>query len=188
MSGTNIRDGEDYLSVQETKEYASVAGTLLYHALDRPDWQFAVGRLMSAVTKPQRKHLAKKKHCLRYMLGRRCCAWLFDYQERPGELVILTDADWASDSERRRSVDCVHIYHGGHMIESSTSTQQVVSLSTAESEFYGIVRGAASGIQLREAFTRLGFTVQLRVLSDFAAARAMTARTGSGRVKHVETL
>ena len=56
MSGTNIRDGEDYLSVQETKEYASVAGTLLYHALDRPDLQFAVGRLMSAVTKPQRVH------------------------------------------------------------------------------------------------------------------------------------
>ena len=45
------------------------------------------------------------KHCLRYMLGRRCCAWVFDYQEWPGELVILTDADWASDSERRRSVD-----------------------------------------------------------------------------------
>ena len=142
---------------------------------------------MSAVTKPQRKHLAMMKHCLRYMLGRRCCAWLFDYQEWPGELVILTDADWASDSERRRSVDCVHIYHGGHLIESSTSTQQVVSLSTAESEFYGIVRGAASGIQLREAFTRLGFTIQLRVLSDSSAARAMTARTGSGRVKHVET-
>ena len=87
MSGTNIRDGEDYLSVQETKEYASVAGTLLYHALDRPDLQFAVGRLMSAVTKPQRKHLAMMKHCLRYMLGRRCCAWLFDYQEWRGELV-----------------------------------------------------------------------------------------------------
>ena len=75
----------------------------------------------------------------------------------------------------------------GHLIESSTGTQQVVSLSTAESEFYGVVRGAASGIQLREAFTRLGFTVQLRVLSDSSAARAMTARTSSGRVKHVET-
>ena len=36
ISGTNIRDSEDYLSVQEMKEYASVAGTLLYHALDRP--------------------------------------------------------------------------------------------------------------------------------------------------------
>ena len=111
---------------------------------------------------------------------------MFDYQEWPDELVILTDADRASDNERRRSVDCVHIYHGGHLIESSTSTQQVVSLSTAESEFYGIVRGAASGIQLREAFTQLGFTVQLRVLSDSSSARAMTARTGSGRVKHVE--
>ena len=26
------------------------------------------------------------------------------------------DLDWASDSERRRSVDCVHIYHGGRRI------------------------------------------------------------------------
>ena len=81
ISGTNVRDGEDYPSVQETKEYASVAGTLLHHALDRPDLQFAVGRLMSAVTKPQRKHLAMMKHCLRYILGRCCYVWLFDYQE-----------------------------------------------------------------------------------------------------------
>ena len=63
---------------------------------------------MSAITKPLRKHLAMMKQCLRHMVGRRCCAWKFDYQEWPGELVILTDADWASDSERRRSVDCVH--------------------------------------------------------------------------------
>ena len=47
-----------------------VVKLLLYHALDRPDLQFAVGRLMSAVTKPQRKHLAMMKHCLMYMLGR----------------------------------------------------------------------------------------------------------------------
>ena len=92
-SGTNIRDGEGHLGVREAKEYASIAGTLLYHALDRPDMQFAVGCLMSAVTKPKRKHLAMVKHCLRYMVGRRCCAWKFDYQEWPSELVILTDAD-----------------------------------------------------------------------------------------------
>ena len=137
---------------------------------------------MSAVTKPQRKHLAMMKHRLRYMVGRRCCAWKFDYQEWPGELVILTDADWASDSERRRSVDCVHIYHGGHLIRASTSTQQVASLSTADSEFHGIVRGAASGIQLREAFMQFGFSVRLRVLSDSSAARAMTAKDWPRRV------
>ena len=33
-SGTNIRDGEDYLGVQEAKEHASVGGD---HALDQPD-------------------------------------------------------------------------------------------------------------------------------------------------------
>ena len=144
------------------------AGTFLCHALDRPDLQFTVGRLMSTTTKPQRKHQAVMKHCLRYTVGRRCCAWKFDYLKWPGEIVILTDADWASDSERRRSVDCVHIYHGGHLIEAASSTQQVVSLS-AESEFYGIVRGAASGVQLREAYMQFGFSVRLRVLSDSSA-------------------
>ena len=82
---------------------------------------------------------------LRYMVGQRCCAWRFDCQEWPGEIVILTVADWASDRERRSSVGFVRIYHGGHLIEASTSTQQVVSLSTAESEFYGIVRGGGFG-------------------------------------------
>ena len=54
---------------------------------------------MSAITKPQRKHQAMMKHCLRYLVGRRCYAWKFDYQEWPGEIVILPDADWTSDSE-----------------------------------------------------------------------------------------
>ena len=67
-------------------------------------------------------------------------------------------------------MDCVHICHGGHLIEASTSTQQVVSLSTAEIEFYGIVHGLASGIQLRKAFVQFGFSVRLQVLSDSSAA------------------
>ena len=83
---------EDYLDENEAKEYASAAGTLLYHALDRPDLQFT-----SAITKPQRKHQAVMKHFLRYVVGRRCCAWKFDYQEWRGEIVILSGADWASD-------------------------------------------------------------------------------------------
>ena len=46
--------------------------------------------------------------------------------------------------------------------------------------------GAASGIQPREAFMQFGFSVRLRVLSGSSAAPAMTVRTGSGRVRHVE--
>ena len=83
-------------------------------------------------------------------------------------------------------MDSVHVYHGGHLIQASTSTQQVASLSTADSEFHGIVRGAASGIQLRDAFMQFGFSVRLRVLSDSSAAQAMTAKAGSGRLTHVE--
>ena len=77
VSGANIRDGEDYLGEKSTARHR---GNLAV-PLDRPDLQFTVGRLMSAITKPQRKHLAMMKHCLRYMVGRRCCTWKFDYQE-----------------------------------------------------------------------------------------------------------
>ena len=52
-SGTNIRYGEDYIGENEAKEYDSAAGTLLYHALERPDLQFMVGLLMLAITEPQ---------------------------------------------------------------------------------------------------------------------------------------
>ena len=69
---------------------------------------------MPVVMMSQRKHLPMMKHCLRYMIGRQCCVWKSDFPERPCELVILTDADRASESECKWIANWVHIYHGGH--------------------------------------------------------------------------
>ena len=185
-AGVGLRDGEDYLTGEEKGLYASCAGSLLYHALDRPDLQFTVGRLMSALTAPCRKHVALLKQVCRYLVTRPGAAWKFYYQEWPSMLTVLADADWAANTETRRSTDCVHIYLGGHLLESTSCSQQLVALSSGESEFYGVIRGAAAGIQIKELLGEMGIIVKLKVLTDSSAARGMVRRSGSGRVKHIE--
>jgi hypothetical protein len=185
--GDASRDAEDDLDEWSAKEYASASGSLLYHALDRPDIQFATGRCMSAISAPKVKHQGVLKGVARYLCDKVECAWLYDYQEKmPNEVTILTDADWATNPENRRSVDCVHIYFGKSLIEASSCTQQVVALSSGESEFYGLLRGAACGLQVRELLKEMGLDMAARVLTDSAAARGVVRRTGSGRVKHLE--
>ena len=61
-----------------------------------------------------------------------------------------------------------------------------MSLFTAESEFYGIVRGAASGIQFQKIVVQSGLLVRFWVLSDSSMTWSMIARIGSGQVEHLE--
>ena len=140
VSSTIIRDGKDYPNVLETDEYADVAGILLYHDLDLTELQFVMGRLRPEVTKSKSEYLYMLKHCLRSLIRRHCCAWGYDFPERHC-VVKLADAGWASDGEHRRYADWMHIDHSGDLIELATSIQQLMLLFTAESEFYGIVRG-----------------------------------------------
>ena len=59
-------------------------------------------------------------------------------------------------------------------------------MSSCESEFYCILRGAACALQVRELLKEIGMGVVARVLTDSDAARGVVRRTGSGRVKHLE--
>ena len=74
----------------------------------------------------------------------------------------------------------------GGLIELSTSIQQLMLLFTAESEFFGIVRGAASGFQFQKIVVQSGLLVRFWVLSDSSMTWSMTARIGSGQVEHLE--
>ena len=123
---------------------------MLYHALGRPDTQFAIGRVTQYVAKPTVLAEARMKYLARYIRTHPQVVWIFEQQDWAEEIPIITDADWATDTDTGRSIDCVHIFLGGHILETSTGTQHFIALSTAESEFYGIIRGAACGLQLRE--------------------------------------
>ena len=54
----------------------------------------------------------------------------FPCQEMPNEIRAVTDANWAGELEGLRSTSCGWIYFGGaHLLETYSSTQQIVALS-----------------------------------------------------------
>ena len=93
-AGDQTRDAEDDLSEEDRRVYASASGSLLYHALDRPDLQFSTDRCMSKISAPKVKDQTYIKGVARYLCGKLECVWLFDYQKKaPSEITVLCDAD-----------------------------------------------------------------------------------------------
>ena len=59
------------------------------------------------------------------------------------------DDDWGGDKATSRSVSAGVIMRGGHCLEVWTKTQQVVSLSSAESELHAAVQTASEGLGIQ---------------------------------------
>ena len=74
---------------------------------------------------------------------------------------------------------------GNHMVKSWCSTQAIVSLSSGEAEYYGVVKGGSIGIGLRSMMGDFGVEVTIRINTDASAAKGMANRKGLGKVRHI---
>ena len=75
------------------------------------------------------------------------------------------------------------------MTRSSATTQAIVALSTAESEFYASVKAARIGIGAVHMIADLGVKLDapLRLLMDATAGIGIASRRGAGRIRHIHT-
>ena len=76
---------------------------------------------------------------------------------------------------------------GDHTLATWSSNQKVVSLSSAKSEYYSMVRCASEALGLANVIRELGHKAEVRIWTDAAAARGLALRSGSGAIKHMET-
>ena len=76
---------------------------------------------------------------------------------------------------------------GKHTVKHWSSTQASVSLSSGESEFYGVVRGAGQGLGYQALLKDLGIEVPLRVWTDSSASIGICSRQGLGKLRHLDT-
>jgi len=67
---------------------------------------------------------------------------MFNYQRELKGVTIWTDTDFAGCRKTRKSTSGGVAMLGNHMVKSWCSTQAIVSLSSGEAEYYGIVLGA----------------------------------------------
>ena len=101
-------------------------------------------------------------------------------------LEVFSDADWAADRDTRRSVSGSTIFYGGCLLYSSSRTQKVVSLSSAESETYAAASAVMDAILIHSIISWLLQRVLVICLYlDSSAARGILSRKGVGRLRHL---
>ena len=186
--GKTRTDQDEELPEQDKRLYAMGAGLCLYHSSDRPDTQFGAARLMSCINSPKvRDEMALKAHA-RYLKAHEECIWLFRYQQAPEGITIFCDSDWAGDEVERKSTDCVHEYHGIHLLETSSANQGVTALASGEAEFYANVRAGAAGLQWKGIHEHcFKGPCSVTIYTDSTAAMGILRRSGCGKLRHIET-
>ena len=176
------------LGPEEATAYRALAARANYLSLDRPDIQFATKELCRAFARPTRRDYVKLKRLGRYLLGKPRYVWHFNFQtqiEKPQDMTIYTDTDFAGCAATRRSTSGFVAMRGGHCIKTSSRTQSTVCLSSAEAELGGIVSAASAGLGLRAVASDLGLGFDIELRADASAAIGICRRRGLGKVRHL---
>ena len=101
-------------------------------------------------------------------------------------LESFSDSDWSGNKVHRRSTSsAVHVLNG-IVLFTTSRTQRVMSLLSAEAELHSPVSAAADGIYIRECLTFLtGLYVKHYVLVGNVAAKTIAVKRGCGRIRHL---
>ena len=76
------------------------------------------------------------------------------------QITCYSDANFAGCVQSRKSTSSCKIFHGKHLLKSTSTTPAVVSVSSAEADFYAAVKAAAVGIGCRSMMRHLGVMLQ----------------------------
>ena len=105
----------------------------------------------------------------------------------PKVLTGISDSDFAGCQYSRKSASAHCILLGTHCIRTASKTQSIVSLSSPESEYYGVVKAASITMGIRTILKDMGIQVDVEILSDASSGISLASRRGLGRARHVAT-
>ena len=77
--------------------------------------------------------------------------------------------------------------NGQHCLKTWSTTQNKVSLSSGEAEYYALVKCGCETLGLQSVMADLGVQTTCVMKTDSTAAKGMTNRRGHGKVKHLQT-
>ena len=177
----------DVLGPSEATDFRALAARANYLALDRPDIAFATKELCRCFAAPNDKARDALKRLVKYVCGRPRLVWEFLFQPSVSTLTTSCDTDFAGCLVTRRSTTGGIAQRGLHLIRHWSTTQSVVTLSSAEAELTGICRSTSNSMGLISIAKDLGMDWQLQIQTDAAAAIGVCRRRGLGRIRHLAT-
>lgn len=137
-------DSKEALESKSTNStaYRALVGSLRYLATcTRPDISYITSQLGIYQSEPTEVHMQSALETLGYLKATKHYGIHFSVKREPEQslddncipfIECFTDGTWASCKRTRRSAHCIKI--DGHLVDWASSTQQVVALSSCESE------------------------------------------------------
>ncbi|KAG9458352.1 hypothetical protein H6P81_002860 [Aristolochia fimbriata] len=133
--GTNEKLHSDSEGVGADQHlYRSMIGSPLHLTTNCPDLFFSVGVCARYQANPKESHLQVVKIILRYVHGTTKHG-IFYSNSSTVALAGYSDADWAGNSDDRRSTSGGCFYLGTKLVAWYSKKQNSISLSTAEAEY-----------------------------------------------------
>jgi hypothetical protein len=187
----DVRDDEILIN------YQRLVGSLTYLAIcSRPDIVYTAMALGQFNAKPTRAHLLAAKGVLRYLAG--TLDYGLEYAVPTSSIPLtvmpfsqgcaLTDADWVSDENDRKSVSGYCFYMHGCLISWSAQKQKIIASSSTEAEYYSLSYALREGLWIHLFLTSL----QLPIPTPFpllcdnqSAIKLANSDTSSSRSKHI---
>ena len=179
LSATESNAIENSSILEGEQETLFGSGTMrcAYSAQDR-----AIKCLARGMSKPRTGHMIQLKRVARYLKGVPRKAQQYPAQEKSkAHLEVHVDSDWAGDTVTRRSTTGVIVRRGQHLLRHSSTVQNVIGLSSAESEYYAVTMGGCSGLGLQSLFADWNLKLQLSLHTDSSSAKAIASRRGIGK-------
>ena len=174
-------------AVMRDVPYREAVGALNWAALaTRPDIAFAVATVARFSANPGMAHWHVVKRIFRYLVGTRDL-WL-TYGESRRTLVGYADADGSMTEDRQAITGYAFLIDGG-AISWSSKKQEIVSLSTTESEYVAATHGMKEALWLRNLLAEVfePLTDATTLFSDNQSAIALTRdHQFHARTKHID--
>nr|GEY37567.1 ribonuclease H-like domain-containing protein [Tanacetum cinerariifolium] len=137
---SNLGDDGDH--VYDPTLYWSLASSLQYLTLTRPDISYAVQQVCLYMHDPREPYFSALKRILRYVRGS------LDYglqlfSSSTTSLVAYSDSDWAGCATTRRSTSRYCVFLGNNLLSWSSKLQPTLSRSSAKAEYRGVANDVA---------------------------------------------
>lgn len=166
--------------------YREAVGSLLYLTNTRPDICYAVSIVAQHVNNPNTDNWTQVKRILRYLKGTKDYA--LHYKRGENILHCYSDADYAGDTEQRKSRSGFICKFAGGAISWFSKKQNCISLSTTEAEYVAASEAAKHIVWLKSLLDEInGSPIKATLYIDNAAALKLTKNpVMHGRTKHID--
>lgn len=176
--------------LDSNEEFRKLIGMLLYLTTNtRPDIAASVSILSKRVTNPREHDMVGVKRVIRYLKGTKHLKLSLCDEEAPQELHAYSDANWAEDQEERKSNSGHFISLNGGSISWRCKKQEIIALSSAESEYIALTDVCKELTWIKEVLRAFDITSTdpTTVLTDSQSCISMIRNQRfSHRSKHID--